>query len=166
MKKLVTVLSYGMIALGLHAQDYQIPKNYTLNKTEDYAKYEPDVIKSFNWLMETPVNTQTDKRKEACAFLIKWISGSTVVTVDLKENIVNFTKSNPELLIIFMGGWSKYALETKDFSNKVNGNMAGIESVITYYTKNKGNLKKDKNIEKYIKMKEKGTLQDYVKKNS
>jgi len=33
------------------------------------------------------------------------------------------------------------------------GNLKGIESVIDFYQKNKTSLQKDKNVEKYIKMK-------------
>ena len=165
MKNFLFIFFLGVSLTGLRAQEYQIPKNYELIKAEDYAKYEQDIIKTFNWLMETPANIQTDKRKEASTFLIKWISGSPTVMIEIKAEIVNFMESNPEQLIIFMGGWCKYALETKDFSNKVNGNLAGLESVIAYYTKNREVLKKDKNIEKFMKMKEKGTLQEYVKKN-
>lgn len=166
MKKTLLLLLLVLGISGLRAQEYQIPRNYQLNKAEDYAQYEQDVIKTFDWLMETPVNNQTDKRKEACTFLIKWVSGCPNITVEIKTEVVNFIETNPEQLIIFMGGWCKKALETKDYKNKEMGNLAGIESVIAYYSKNKDLLKKDKNVEKYIKMKEKGTLEDYIKKNS
>ena len=164
MKKTLCLLILALGVITLRAQDYQIPKNYELNKAEDYAKYEQDVIKTYDWLMETPVSSQPEKRKEACAFLVKWISGCPNITVDIKPEIVTFIETNPEQLIIFMGGWCKKALETKDYTNKEQGNFAGIEGVIAYYTKNKDLLKKDKDVEKYIKMKEKGTLKDYVKK--
>ncbi|GHT51772.1 hypothetical protein FACS189440_21190 [Bacteroidia bacterium] len=36
-----------------------------------------------------------------------------------------------------MGGWTKYSITTKDFENKVQGSLAGIESVIDFYNKNK-----------------------------
>jgi len=74
--------------------------------------------------------------------------------------------TSPDLLMIFMGGWAKYSLESKDFKNKNSGSMAGIESVIEFYTKNKDFMPKDKNIEKYIKMKDKGTLKEYIEKNA
>lgn len=166
MKKTLCLLFLSLGLTALRAQDYQIPKNYVLTKAEDYAKYEQDVIKTYDWLMETPVNSQSEKRKEACGFLIKWVSGCPNITVDIKPEIVTFIETNPEQLIIFMGGWCKKALETKDYNNKEMGNLAGIEGVIAYYNKNKNLLKKDKDVEKYIKMKEKGTLEDYVKKKS
>jgi hypothetical protein len=96
---------------------------------------------------------------------MKWLTGAPNVSVDVKTEIVTFMKPNSDLLLIFMAGWTKYAIETKDYKNKLNGNLKGIESVIEFYQKNKTNLQKDKNVEKYIKLKEKGSLEEYVKKN-
>ena len=74
--------------------------------------------------------------------------------------------TSPDLLMIFLGGWAKYSLESKEFDNNIAGSLAGIESVIVFYVQNKDLLPKDKHIEKYIKMKNKGTLKDYIKKNA
>lgn len=42
--------------------------------------------------------------------------------------------------------------------------MKGIEAAIDFYNANKNALEKDKNIEKYIKIKERGELEEYVTK--
>jgi D-arabinose 1-dehydrogenase-like Zn-dependent alcohol dehydrogenase len=165
MKKILAILFFTVSVTGLFAQDFEVPKNYVFNKPDDYTKYEKDIILCFDWMMSTPINEQAQKRKDINAFFMKWLTGSHNMSVDIKQEIVNFMQPNPDLLMIFMGGWVKYALETKDYNNKMNGNLKGIESVITFYQKNKDNLQKDKNVEKYIKMKEKGTLNDYIKKN-
>jgi len=58
----------------------------------------------------------------------------------------DLTKKNPSLLITFIGGWIKHALEnpTKQIS-ALEGNMAGFESLIKVYSKNKASgMKKDK----------------------
>ncbi|TAL81807.1 MAG: hypothetical protein EPN88_00260 [Bacteroidetes bacterium] len=165
MKKIFIAFILAASMIGLSAQDFDVPKDFTANKPEDYAKYEKDIMLCINWIMATPVNDQTAKRKESYAFFMKWLTGTPNVSVDVKSEIVTFMEPNGDLLLIFMAGWTKYALETKDYKNKLNGNLKGIESVIDFYQKNKDNLKKDKNVEKYMKMKEKGTLEDYLKKN-
>jgi hypothetical protein len=166
MKTITLTLILATISLGLFSQDFEVPENYKLDKSEDYAIYEQDVIKCFEWLMKTPINEQATKRKEANAFLLKWLSGSPNVHIEIKQEIVTFMGTSPDLLMIFMGGWAKYSLESKDFKNKIAGSKAGIESVIEFYTRNKDFLKKDKNIEKYIKMRKKGTLKAYIEKNA
>jgi len=70
------------------------------------------------------------------------------------------------LLMVFMCGWTKYSIETKDNNNTAMGNQKGIEAVIEFYTKNKEYLKKDNNVEKYIKLKENGKLEEYISKNA
>jgi len=166
MKRVFGILMFSVLAFNLVAQEFEVPKNYVLSKKEDYAKYESDILKSIEWLTNTPINTQPAKRKEVNAFVMKWISGSPDVSIGIKPEIVNFMEPNAELLMIFMCGWTKYSLETKDYKNNVSGSQKGIEAVIDFYTKNKENLKKDKNVEKYIKMKEKGKLEEYIKKNA
>ena len=101
---------------------------------------------------------------DANTFIMKWLSGTPKITIDVRPEIVTFMEMNPDLLMVFMCGWTKYALESKDFENALSGNLKGVESVMEYYQKNKDNLIKDKNVEKYIKMKEKGTLEEYIKK--
>jgi len=166
MKKISITLILITISFGLYSQDFQVPKNYKFETVDDYAPYEKDVTNCANWLMETPLNEQAEKRKEANAFLLQWLSGSPDVHIEIKAEIVTFMSTSPDLLMIFLGGWAIYSLESKDFDNKVAGNLAGIESVIEFYTKNRTVMKKDKNVEKFIKMKNKGTLKEYIEKNT
>lgn len=166
MKKISIVLILMTISLSLFSQNFEIPKNIKLENAEDFANYEQEVIKCINWLIKTPINEQETKRKDANTFLMKWLTGSPYVHLDIKQEIVTFMGTSPDLLMIFMGGWTKYSLESKAFDNKVDGSLQGIESVIEFYTKNKAFLPKDKNVEKYIKMKQKGKLKEYIEKNA
>ena len=166
MKTIISILILMTISLGLFAQDFSIPKDYKLDKAEDYASYEQDVIKCFDWLMQTPIHGQTAKRKDANTFLLKWLSGSPNVHIEIKQEIVTFMGTSPDLLMVFMGGWAKYSLESKDFDNKIKGSKAGIEAVIDFYNANREFMTKDKNVEKYVKMKNKGTLDGYIEKNA
>lgn len=166
MKTLILTFFVTALTFGTFSQNYSIPQNYKLEKAEDYAPYEDDVVKTFDWFMKTPANAEASKRKEAGAFLIKWLSGSPNVQLELNEKIVTFMGSSPELLIVFLGGWAKYSLESNDFDNKIAGNMAGLEAIITYYESNKSILPKDSNVEKFVKMKNKGTLKGFVEKNA
>lgn len=139
-------------------------KQYQLKTKEDFAKYEQDVLDGFNWLIETPLGLEPTKRKELNTFLLEWMSGSPYVSIELSEKIVTYLDCG-ECLMIFMGGWTKYALETRDFKNKNKGNLAGTESVIKFYLSNKETLGENKAIEKYIKLKEENKLEEYIKSN-
>lgn len=165
MKKLCNILMFSILTINLLAQEFEVPKNYVLKQKEDYPKYESEVLKGIDWLLQTPINSQPEKRKEINAFIVVWLTGSPDVSLEINSKIVNFMNPNPELLIIFMCGWTKYALETND-NNKITGNLKGIEAVIEFYLKNRENLKKDKKVEHYIKLKEKGELGKFITKNA
>ena len=154
-----------VFANGVFSQNFEVPKDYKLEKKEDYVLYEQDVINCVNWLMNTPLDANASKRKKANSFLLEWVTGCSYVHLEINTNIVSFP-SSPDLLLIFLGGWAKYSLESKDFDDKIAGTIAGIESVISFYSKNKKSLPKEKNVEKYIKMKNNGTLKEYIEKNA
>ena len=166
MKKLFGILMFSILAFSLVAQEFEVPKNCILSKEEDYAKYEGDILKGIDWLLKTPISSQPEKRREVNTFVITWLTGSPTVTVNIKPEIVNFMKPNPDLLMVFMCGWTKYSIETKDNNNTAMGNQKGIEAVMEFYIKNKEYLKKDNNVEKYIKLKENGKLEEYISKNA
>lgn len=156
---LVCFLAFGSAA---HAQEFDVPK-YKMETAEDYSKYEQDVVACVNWLEATPMTEQELKRKEANAFLVKWISGSPTVTIELNVAMVKFMDKNPALLSMFMGGWARYVIEHKD-DNKVKGTLAGLRSVIKVYNMGRG-VKKDKEIEKLHKLDQKGELENWIRKN-
>lgn len=148
----------------LFAKATKNKKQQELKTKEDYAKYEQDVINGYNWLMKTPIDLEPTKRKELNAFLMQWMTGSPNVSIELSQKIVTYMDCG-ECLMMFMGGWTKYALESKDFKNKVKGNLAGTESVIKFYLLNKKSLGKNTAIEKFIKLKEENKLEEYIKSN-
>lgn len=166
MKKLFSILMFSVLTFNLVAQEFEVPQNYVLKQKEDFSIYESEVLKGIDWLIQTPIKIQPEKRKEINTFVIAWLTGSPYVSIDIKPEIVSFMKPNADLLMIFMCGWTKYSLETKDYNNKIKGSQKGVEAVIEFYLKNKENLKKDKNVEKYIKLKEEGKLEEYISKNA
>ena len=163
MKRLFLFTILLTFANGVFSQNFEVPKNYKFEKEEDYVSYEQNVINCVDWLINTSFDANSSKRKNANSFLLEWVTGCPYVHLEINTDVVTF--SSGDLLLIFLGGWTKYSLESKDFDNKIAGNIAGIESVIKFYTKNKKTLPKDKNVEKFIKMKNDGTLGEYIEKN-
>lgn len=114
--------------------------------------------------MKTPVGTRTKDRQSINAFVLQWITGSPTVSIELTESIVTYM-GNPDCLMMFLSGYTKYAIENKDGKNRFNGSLAGTLAVIDFYTANKKELGKIKAIEKLIKLKNKNKLEDFIKKN-
>lgn len=92
------------------------------------------------------------------------MSGSPDVAIDIHPGIVNFFEHNKDLMLVFMAGWTRYALRTRKFDDALNGNIEGIKAVNAYYLKHKSSLNRDEHVEAYIKMQKDLKLADFVKK--
>lgn len=166
MKKLFLATFLFLLFAGYHAsaQTYEVPKDYVLKAKEDYSKYEDDVIKTVDWLQKTSWSEQTDKRKEANGFLVAWLTGSPDVSISVGSPLVKLTSKNPELMISFMGGYARYAIQHKGDFNQDAANAAGLKQLMDKYA-NEPSHKKDNAIEKLIKINQDGKLNDWIKNN-
>ncbi|NOT76789.1 MAG: hypothetical protein HOP08_17830 [Cyclobacteriaceae bacterium] len=165
MKKTIITFLFAFTSLITFSQEFKVPEDIKLESREDFAAQEKNILSCVDWLMKTPLTEQKEKRTEANRYLMQWLTGTPDVHIEIKQEIVTFMDS-PDLLMIFMGAWAKNTIETRDADNKAANNLKGIEAVMEVYTKNSGSIPKIKSIEKYVKMKEKGTLEDYIKRNS
>ena len=165
MNRLSLIIVLVLATITTFAQDFDVPQNLSLKTNEDYVAQEPNVMAAIDWLMKTPPVDQGEKRLDVDAFLLKWMTGTKAISIGIDSKILTFMDSSPDLLTIFMAGWIKNALETKEGDNQVSGNIHGLEAVIDYYTKFKQSSAKDKYVEKYIKMKADGSLSKFIEKN-
>lgn len=148
-----------------YSQEFTIPNNLKLESAEDYTNSESDILNCIHWLENTPVNQDSEKRTLANAFLMRWATGTPTVTISMESYQLDLVKKNSELLINFMGGWIKYVIENpSEKDNMQGGNIAGIKSLVKVYAANKDEgMKKDKRVEKLLKMDE-SELQNWVVK--
>ncbi len=167
MKKMIFTFSalLFLISVITMAQDFEIPKNYVLKAASDYAKYEKDIIACANWLENTPLNVDEQKRLDANAFLMKWLTGSPTVSISLNADIVTkCTDKNPDLLMLFLAGWTRFSLENNYSKDQQKGYFEGFKSMINVY--NRGvSIKKDKDLEGIIELYNKGELEAWIKNN-
>lgn len=162
MKNGILLILTVLFSLNIQAQDFRVPKRLKLEKAEDYAKYEDDVLKAVKWLKNTPVHEQKSKRKEVGAFLMKWITGAPDLTLTIDLKVCPYAE-DPDCFLMFMAGWTEYALSKKDDSAS-EGAYAGTIAVLDFYEKNKYELGKVKGIKKLIKKRKKGKLKAHIEK--
>ena len=160
MNKLKVLIFLLLATANLVAQEVEIPENIKLEKEDDYNKTEQLVLQSIDWILNKPISENPAKRKEINAFLIKWMSGSPTVSIELVSGLVPMECS--ECLMSFMSGWTKYSLENNYSKNKVDCALAGVERTIEFYDRNKSTLGENSDIEKLIKRNKKGKLKKYI----
>lgn len=166
MKNLLFTLLFCSLSLFTFGQNnnpkYTVPEEYSFVEAEDYDTFAPQIKETIDWFLWRSMAFDATKRKDASTFFLQWLMGSPTVSVEINPDIVNFLTPNPELMMPFMMGWTKYALENNS-KDKIKGNLAGVTATVEYYNKNRGFLKKDKNIENYEKMIKKNKLEDFIK---
>ncbi|PHR13066.1 MAG: hypothetical protein COA40_06025 [Aequorivita sp.] len=149
----------------LSAQEYQVPKNITLESETDFKNYETEVVNAITWLENTPINQNPAQRKDVNSFLLQWMTGTPTISIELGEFQTGLTADNSDLLVMYLAGWSKFAIENPtEKENKLLCNLAGVKSVLNLYSKNVGKgIQKNKKLEKLLKMDE-SELKVYVQK--
>ncbi|WP_445749235.1 hypothetical protein [Polaribacter sp.] len=160
MNKIKLLICLLFISTSLLAQEVEIPRDLKLKSAEDYKNTEPLVLNSIDWLLITPISENQVKRKEVNAFLMKWITGSPTVSIEIVSGIVPIDCS--DCLMSFLSGWTKYSLENNYSKNKVECAIGGAEYAIAFYLKNKSELGKISDMEKLIKQQKKGNLKKYI----
>lgn len=145
-------------------ENFSVPQNYRFNKTKDYAKYQPHVLKAISWLENNGPNEHKGRRKDANAFVIKWLEGAPNVSATIYPELLSLTKTNPDLLIIFLGGWTSFSLNNKaDAKNEKKCFTEALTTMLTYYKKYKGKgISKDKAVETVLKKQRKGQLNSWI----
>jgi len=142
------------------AQEFEVPADFPKAK-EDYTASEKDMIAAAKWLESTPVGTDMEKRVKANAWVIAWISGSPTVNVEIHAAVVKPLEKNPQLLSVWMAGYTRYCLENNYSTDKLKASVADMKSVIACYNLG-GDLKKDKALTKLIDDDKDGKLGEWV----
>ena len=92
-------------------------------------------------------------------FAVWWLVGTPDVRIEINAAAAEFENRN--LLILLLGGWAQYAIQYKS-DDQLDGCLAGMNTALNYYVKYKKELGRDKGAEKFLKMREKGTLKSYL----
>jgi hypothetical protein len=114
---------------------FELPQNPVLKEKEDYARYEPIMVNAAKWLEQTDLDKEPDKRKEVNAFVLKWITGSPTVNVDLSDQLGRIYGQNYQLLAIYLAGYARNMIENKNSPTKFAAIKAGLMSMIRVYKK-------------------------------
>jgi hypothetical protein len=160
-KHLGVVIILSVLSQLAYSQSDDLMTELPAGNKEAYIQSEPKLINTINWLDNTPIDKDVEVRQKQMALLLAWLTNSPTVTIELHSYVLPFTKKNPELLLTFMGGWTKYSLENSYSKDNVACNTAGIKSIVAFYRKGSG-LKKDKKLQKLVELDDRNELENWV----
>lgn len=160
---LLLVVLLGAAAPIAHAQTaYRAPVGYAFQSADEYADYEPEVLAAVNWLEKTPLGAEPALRRDATRFVFQWISGAPNVSVQLPKYVADLTAQDPDLLLLFMGGWARYQLQHPEVKDPAVLNTEGIRTMLRAYRA--GGFRRNKQLETLAKLEANGTLAAWVSK--
>lgn len=166
MKKTLRYLALSSILFGsvsTYSQTaFEVPDNIQLNTREDYVQTEQQIVEAANWLEQTDLDKEADKRQKVNAFIIKWVSGSPTVTINIVEPLSKIYGKNVQLLGIYLASYASYCIGHKGSVDESLAIQAGLVSMMNVYKKGIA-VQKTKEMEKIIKMSDL-ELKEYISK--
>lgn len=162
MFRISTLLIYCLLAgCILSGQDFSVPGPDALRTKADYPRYQETFLKSVDWLLEQDLDAEG--RASVNAFVLAWISGTDAFHIELKSYVMNLTKRNPDLLMIFLGSWAKRELEgSAPQADLFLANYKALEALLGFYQKSQAK-QKDPNIERLLKRRARGRLSNWLR---
>lgn len=162
MKKLffISILTFTFYVQA-SAQNYEPPKAYHFANNHDFEKYENDVVKTADWLQQTPWVAQGVKAEKANQFILDWAQGSPVVLIELRQAVMDISDANPQLGFVYMAQFSKYTIQHKKDFDKTTANKIALKAVIDKYL-SEPNHKHDKDVEQLIELNKDNKLEYWI----
>lgn len=151
------------VCLAADAQNLPDFESIPLKEKTDYAAANEAALKASNYLLSNPLDKNDPGRMKSARFLLAWMTGTPDYTFSLDENVSRMSKSNSDILLIYMAGMVKYCLENRDQSHdqkliKLNG----LKSLLAYCTDEKNGVKISGELKKMKQAADKGELEKYA----
>jgi len=150
-----------LLTLSLYAQKLKVPENIELKNKDDYKRTEEFLLDCIDLVESTPINEKNDELKLAMAFELKWITGCPYIIINVTALMNKFGNINSIFSIIYLGGWTKSAIMNSYKISNIDGNYAGVQSVLEYY-KNNEEIDRNDFLDELLKYDEK-KMKDWIK---
>jgi hypothetical protein len=163
MRKLIFAFILITLSFTSKAQTFEVPTMDIKPTTQaEYDAMEPTILSCINWLDLTPLSIDAEKHTSANAYFMLWLTGTQKVNVVVDGYVLNYAEKNPELMMAFMMGWSKLALEKGEKDNFKLA-LAGMTNLVNRYKNNVFFFKKDKKLKKLVELSDRGELEAWLK---
>jgi hypothetical protein len=148
------------ICLSQKARCWETAQQEVLT-SEDYLKDKECVKKTLRWLCTTPLGVEVQQRSYANAYVMEWIAGTPMFTLELETKYLLFIDEHPELLYSFIHGMASYKLEHVDEKNPVKLYSEGFKIVASLASQSK-ELSKSSVLKPLLKAARKKTIREYT----
>jgi hypothetical protein len=164
-KKIFFFLLVLWISHSAIGQDGRKPEISDTIKWETAADYDRDrelIIKCLKWLCTAPMGQDVIYRSEANAFVLRWLSGSPDVLVEIDEAVFDFTEGNDEILFSVIHAM---ALTTMTKKKEMDKEKLAVETmrIVCELVDSSEKYSADKKMKAVLKAYRKDKLEEYVR---
>ena len=110
MKALFSIL-LSCLAFSVFSQNSSQYDNIPLTSAANYRKAEPQVILASDYVYSSPVDKENMNRKNAIAFIMKWMGGTSDYSFGMDETISKIAGGDNDILGMYFVCLAKYALD-------------------------------------------------------
>lgn len=160
LKVILMFFALAISAQMTFGQDIYVPKKYKLENSSDYRAHAPAVERCLKWLLDTPLHEYPEKRAEANAFVMLWVTGTPTMTIETSSSLMPFIKKNEELFYTFVHALTLHHLQHEEVQSDSDLEFALIE-VIKMYRKSK-NLRDDDEMKELRRARRWGRLDKWI----
>lgn len=146
---------------GQPARCPKIPDRYQWNTARDYKREEELVLRTLQWLAQTPLNHELELRSKANLFVMEWICGSPRLEVNIDSNRLPFYEEYPDLLFPYIHGIALCKLNKNEDCSELQAMVEGF-NVVAFMIQSDPGLKKQKVLHPIAKARKRGTMEAFV----
>lgn len=158
---LLCVLLQANICFAQNTRCWETVQEVEALTLEDYIKDKDCFKKTLRWLCTTPLGEDVKLRSYANAYVMEWIAGTPLFTLELETKYLSFIDEHPELLYSFIHGMASYKLEHVDENNQVKLYSEGFKVVANLASQSK-ELSKSSALKPLLKAARKRTIREYT----
>ncbi len=170
MKKITVFIGALSFMISSFGQDIKVPVNTQFKKVIDYETYKDSMVMVANWMMNSPITKDREKRDAANKFVLSWISGISSTHFNVRQdfkNEITKDKSNfysTDLFMDYIAGMVLFKINN-DRADEFETQEAGIKALMQGY-ESVENFCTVKFIEMLNKQEKIGKLSEWIKANA
>lgn len=165
MRRIVSTLLFVCCLLTLSAQELPDFDSIPLAKKEDFnEKADQAALQASNFLLATPVETESLPRIKATQYILKWMEGTPNYSFTIDDTIVKINKKGTDLIGLYLAAATKFCLENKESAKDANlVKLNTFKTFADYCAKSENNVKVSGELKKLVQANEEGKLKEYLK---
>jgi hypothetical protein len=161
MKFLFSILLF-CFTFSVFSQNTSQYDNILLNTADNYRKAEPQVMLAADYVYSTPIDKENMNRKNAVAFIMKWMGGTSDYSFGMDETISKIAGGDNEILGMYFVSLAKYALTKGKNVDREDLKYNAYVLLATFCENPDNNYKPKGEVKKLIDAKNQNKLKEFL----